>query len=135
MARPRTPTEVLSLKGAFKKHPERKDARKGEPRPSGELGDPPAFLSPQQAEIWLELANICPPRVLTNADRWTVEIAVRLMAKVRDESITNGQLAQLIVCLSRMGMTPSDRSKIGIPENAEEENPFEEIARETNKPN
>jgi hypothetical protein len=57
------------------------------------------------------------------------------MAKVRDESITNGQLAQLIVCLSRMGMTPSDRSKIGIPENAEEENPFEEIARETNKPN
>lgn len=136
MSRPRTPTAILEQKGAFRKDPQRKEARKSEPRPTGELGDAPEHLSEAQKAIWAELSGICPPKVLTNADRWTVEIAVRLMAKVRDDSITNGQLAQLIVCLSRMGMTPADRSKVGVPQSPEEESPFTAIARKVfDRPN
>jgi hypothetical protein len=42
MARPRTPTNVLEIRGAFKKHPERK---REDPEPAGELGEPPRSSS------------------------------------------------------------------------------------------
>lgn len=41
MARPRKPGNVLELKGAFKRNPARGKARENEPKPNGEIGDPP----------------------------------------------------------------------------------------------
>ena len=40
MARPRTPTAVLELRGAFKNHPSRLNARKYEPIVTSGLPDP-----------------------------------------------------------------------------------------------
>jgi hypothetical protein len=49
MSRPRTPTAVLELRGAFKEHPERARERAGEPRPTEPLGEPPKRLKPADA--------------------------------------------------------------------------------------
>lgn len=112
MARPRTPTAVLERRGSFISHKDRKEARAFEPVPSGELGSAPRHFSKDEKKVWKELEKIAPPGVLADCDRWTVEIAVKLMSKFRLGTITSSGVAQLITFLSKMGMTPSDRSKV-----------------------
>ena len=139
MGRNRTATAILELKGSFKKHPER--ARPDEPKPTGPLGDPPKFLSKSEKEAWLDLASIIAPGVLMNSDRWAVEIACRIMAKIRDPKggiggkfgASVGEVAQMNGLLSRMGMTPADRSKVGVPKRGDEKDPFGEFTQSSTK--
>jgi len=130
MARPRKPTAELERKGAFRKDPQRRRARGNEPSPTGDLGDAPYHLRIAEKRAWEELAKMAAPGVLTNSDRWLVEIACGLIAKHRDRSprggLRSGELTSLISCLGRMGITPADRSKVGVPERREE-NPFSEF--------
>lgn len=116
MGRPRLPTATHELKGSFIKNPQRRP--KAEPKPTGPLGAPPKELPEGVKTAWLELAKIVPPRVLTNADRWIVEMAARLMADLRSKGDLSGaKWSRLESCLARLGMTPSDRSKvIALPE-------------------
>ena len=81
MSRPRTPTAVLELRGAFKNHPERARERAGEPRPTDPLGDPPKRLKPADKAAWREMQEH--GFWLTSADQFMVEIAASLMAKHR----------------------------------------------------
>ena len=75
MARPRKPSNVLELRGAFNKNPNRK--RPNEPKPIGTVGDY-SLGSVEPAEIWEELKAACPQNVLTQSDRLAFEIAVEL---------------------------------------------------------
>jgi hypothetical protein len=140
MARPRKPTAELERKGAFKHDPQRRRARQNEPIPSGELGDPPYHLRIAEKRAWVELAAHAPPGVMKNSDRLLLEITCGLMAKLRDRNPMRGglkaaELALLIQCLSRMGLTPSDRSKVGVPEQPPA-NPFSEfVTGEAVRPN
>jgi hypothetical protein len=113
MGRPRKPTAVLELTGAFRKNPQR---RRTEPPATGPLGDPPEHFTAEQASVWHELAAVCPPGVLTRSDRLIVEIAVVLMLRVRQQGprMRRGELNVLISVLSRMGMSPADRLRVGI---------------------
>ena len=125
MGRPRTPTALLELRGSFKHDPKRKSQRIGEPKPSGPLGEAPPSFTPALIEIWLELIELAPTGVLGNADRWITELTCQLMLKFRTVGLipgvgmTGAELNLLVSCLGRMGMTPSDRSKVGIPTNKE----------------
>lgn len=136
MPRPRKPTALLELNGAFRNHPERREGRKNEPHPDGPFGEPPVCLSDAEKEAWHELNSIAPRGVLTNADRPLAETYCRLMAKQRKDGIggryglSTGELSQLIQCLIRMGLTPADRSKISIAKPQEASNPFIELANE-----
>ena len=112
MPRSRTPTSTLENRGAFLHNPQRREDRAEEPIPTGELGEPPVGLTPYQANIWRELAAIIPPGVAADCDRWLVELAVKLMAKVRRGVARCSEVSQLLTCLSRMGMTPADRSRV-----------------------
>jgi hypothetical protein len=112
MSRPRIPTSTLANRGSFIHNPDRLEARANEPTPTGELGEPPASLTHLQKSIWLELAALIPPGVAGNCDRWIVEIAVKLMSKVRRGVAKGVEVSQLLACLSRMGMTPADRSRV-----------------------
>jgi hypothetical protein len=112
MPRPRTPTSTLENRGAFLHNPQRREDRAGEPVPTKELGPAPATLTPFQAKIWDELATIIPAGVAFDCDRWVIERAVRLMSKVRRGVAKCSEVSQLITCLSRMGMTPADRSRV-----------------------
>lgn len=135
MSRPRKPTAVLELSGAFKHDPARGEARKHEPRPTEPLGIAPEELEEIEVRCWSELASAA--TWLTVADRWVVEIAACLMAKKRDSGIGGrhgisvGELAQLNQCLREMGLTPVARSKVSAPTEKKKENAFAKIKQGT----
>lgn len=112
MARPRTPTALLELKGAFIKDPQR--ARPNEPKTNGPVGDPPVSFDAELTALWHELVEMVPAGVLARSDRWTVEVACRIMLQLRKDDFKASELAILQSCLSRMGLTPADRSRIAV---------------------
>jgi hypothetical protein len=129
MARPRTPTATLKARGSFVAHPERFKARGKEPKPSAALGKPPANLTEAQRKCWDEIAELAPPFVLMNCDRFLVEIAAKLLAQSRtEEGLVIGERNQLMNCLSRMGMTPADRSKVNTGSGEEQEDVWDTFA-------
>ena len=131
MARPRTPTNVLELRGSFIKDPQRK--RLNEPKPNGEIGKH-STGSTELEKIWDELVASCAPNVLTNADRISLEIAVHYLRQFRLDpaNFSNERARILIGLLSKFGMTPSDRAKLSIPESNSKniEDPWARLARE-----
>lgn len=132
MGRPRKPTKLLELNGSLKKHPDRR--QKGEPKPEGTVGDPPAHFDDDQAKTWRELAGIIPAGVLGRGDRICLELAAVLLERFRrdPESFQGTKLNTLHTCLAKMGLTPADRSRVTTGgKNAE--NSFSKNRRE-NKP-
>lgn len=130
MARPRTPTAVLELKGAFRKNPARGRARAGEPKVDRPLGSPPDSLSVEVHAAWCELEEMTPDGVLTYADRWLVEMAARLMDLVRRGLAETKDYSALMRCLASMGLTPVDRSKINLAPPDEEQDELSALAAE-----
>jgi len=137
MARPRKPTSILELNGAFRHDPNR--ARPNEPRDVRALGNVPSRLPADVVPFWLELAAMVIGGVLTFRDRWAVELAARLMEKaVREtpdpeEKITSSELSTLRSLLAALGMTPADRSKLSVP-TEKAKNPFTDLAQEARAP-
>jgi len=115
MARPRTPTNVLELRGAYKKNPQKK--RKTEPKPLAGVGkftEGPTSLT----EIWDEVVSQTVPGVMTISDRLALEMVCRLTAEIRlnPDEISVGKVSALCGMLGRFGLTPADRSKVTIPD-------------------
>lgn len=120
MARPRTPTNVLELRGAYKKDPQRK--RKNEPKPAagiGKFSDGPVDLP----EIWDEVVAQTVPGVMTVSDRIALEALCRLIADIRNNpaELSVGKITAMVSLLGRFGLTPADRSKVTIPEEKPED--------------
>jgi hypothetical protein len=127
MARPRKPTAEMELKGAFKKDPKR---RRVDPKTSGPIGNPPPSMGLELHATWYELAEQAPIDVLRSADRALLELAARLLFRIRKmplDALEPAVFGQLIKCLSAMGMTPVDRSKVHAPKE-KDENPFAKFA-------
>ena len=110
----RKPTALLEASGSIYHDRKRHENRATEPKPSGPLGNAPKHFDAARKRIWKELAATAPPHVLTNADRWTVELLCTLMAKLRDGSISTGETSQLTILLGKLAMTPADRSKVNV---------------------
>lgn len=126
----KTPTNVLELRGSFKKHPERRTARANEPEPTGSIGEPPEHLKPQEQDLWREIVSIVAPGVLANSDRLALEIASVLMAEFRllgTKGMTDGRLSRLSALLGQLGMTPADRARVNAPKRGPEANPFSQL--------
>jgi hypothetical protein len=110
VSRPRTPTAVLDARGSFLHDPQR---RRDDPATSGPLPltAPENLTAPEQA-AWVELVSNAPARVLANADYAVVELTAKLIVRMRADTLNGTQTGHLIACLGRLGMTPSDRSKV-----------------------
>ena len=122
MARPRKPTKILELSGAFQKDPQRK--RRNEPIPDTELGCAPEGLSESEKKAWAEIVEMCVTGVLTGADRAHVEIASCLLAEYRDKKeIRTATLLEKY--LSKMGLNPSDRSRVYLADRPKEKSKWE----------
>ena len=126
MSRPRKPTALLKLEGAFKNHPKREKEREHEPQVVEPLGDPPDSLDEAEQARWNEIAAMAP--WATYADRIIVEELARLWMMSRRRTATPAHGKRLDWCLSRLGLTPSDRSKVKAPPKREEQNPYAELA-------
>jgi phage terminase small subunit len=116
MARPRLPTEVLTLRGAFTKDPQRKRPPEAKAAP---LQGAPAYLASDEAALWRELVANAPRGVLTTADGPTLEMVSRLMAKFRRDWLTGAEFSILKSCLTELGWTPASRSKVLAPEGSD----------------
>ncbi len=111
MARPRTPTAVLELRGAFKRNPNRR--RSFEPRILTALPGPPPSLPKPVKSAWLEMQFR--GFWLTSADRFLVEIAATLMAAYRSDQLKSGDVSQLIGLLGKIGFSPKERGALNLP--------------------
>lgn len=115
MARPRTPSNVLEMRGAYKKDPKR--ARNDEPAPEGDIGPCPGYFGQDQIEAWENIVETCHLGVLCRADRLAVEQAAVLLAGFRKnpDEVKSSDRSMYLTLLGRFGMTPADRSKVVAP--------------------
>ncbi len=104
---------MLEMRGSFAKDPQRRKAREHEPEVSRSLGDPPTTLNESEQARWHEMADWAP--WLTIADRTVVEQTCQLWMLMRDRKATSADMKSLSMNLSKLGMTPSDRSRVQMP--------------------
>jgi|SRR6056297_2068141 len=127
MPNPKTPLAKARLTGADKANPQRYRDR-NEPATSGDpVGAAPAYLSKDAKAVWTEAAGIM--SWLVREDRFALEIAAQAVATIREaakagEPIKAAQLTAARQALSSLGATPADRSKIHIPGDEGERDPF-----------
>lgn len=119
MARPRLPRAKAELEGRDKINAGRFKNRK-EPTPKGELGDPPEWMGGEQRSVWKTFQNEIP--WLTHSHRGLVEIATFIRARLTAGEECGVQALNLLrQCLGQMGATPSDASKVTLPDDDEED--------------
>lgn len=129
MPKLRRPTHLLELSGSFRRHPERRHAREGEPQPNGDVGDPPAYFSAMQRASFIELRDMAPAGVLCLADSILLELAAVLLARMRAErDFPAALIGRLTSVLARCGMTPADRSRVVASEAPSGPRPLDEFA-------
>lgn len=129
MPRPRKPTNVLELSGAFRKNPSRGRARSNEPRPTDDVGPPPGRLGADVTEAWNELVAMAHPGTLSSSDRAFMEYAAKVWLAVKSSDEIDPKLGiRFEAVIARLGMSPADRSRVAVRKPKSEENPFAEFA-------
>lgn len=123
MARPRLPAAVAKTTGADKRSPGRfKDRSKPKHKP---IGAPPRSFDVHQKAAWVAFVDEMP--WLSKSDRTVVQVASRLRAAMEnDPQFPMAGFAQLRMCISAMGGTPADRTKVSAPDE-EDEDPADEF--------
>ena len=120
MPRPRKPAAMLRLTGSRRK---RRDEALAGPVGPWRTG------STDPAAIWDELLACAPPGLLTASDRPALELATLMIGTMRADpaTLTASRCAAISNLLSRLGMTPSGRGQLAVPEPEPEPNPFLEF--------
>lgn len=123
MANPRTPLAKAKATGQTLKNAGRFKTRK-EPPKQRPLGKASAGLTERQVEAWEAFRVELP--WLMESDRTIVETASRLRADMWDSTEINIRAMTLLrQCLSLLGATPADRTRIYAPPEDEETDPAE----------
>lgn len=128
--RPRKPSNVLEMSGAFRKNPQRRAERANEPQPTAPIGDPPPHLTANAARAWQDIVRLAPGGVLGDTDRLYVEIAAELLAMKRELGVLAmepAKLNRLETMLGKLGMNPADRSKVNAPGSGKPKNQFNDF--------
>jgi hypothetical protein len=142
MGRARKSTEELERRGAFDKDPQRRKSRANEPVCRDVIGPPPGDFTHKASptsqgllQAWNDLLAAAKEVRLTSADRIVVEATARLLYQTRYRGLDakTGVYAQLAANLSRLGLTPADRSRVEGTAGSvdagqvEDANPFEDL--------
>lgn len=126
MPQPRVPSNVLKLRGGRS----RVD-RSGEPAAADlpPLGKPSKYLDAAGRAAWREIVASVPPGTFCAADQFILELASRLLARLRTEGLKAAEFAQLQRMLSSCGLTPTDRSKLAppAPPKSSDANPWDSL--------
>lgn len=93
----RKPTNVLELKGAFDKNPQRGRDRANEPKDDREIGNPPPGTPADVRAAWRELVKCAIPGVLTYADRPHLLAAAYLYSRLKTQRGKNDKFRQELI--------------------------------------
>lgn len=126
--RPRKPTQVLELSGAFKKDPQRKRARANEPQPLGSLPPYPGSMEGgTQEDAYNLIVATAPPGVLTDADLITVLELSRILCLSWRDACTASERHLLLATLGKLGMNPSDRTRLQVAPEKKPKNRWSDV--------
>lgn len=117
MSRPRTATNILEARGAFKNHPGRGKDRENEPISDIKFPkNPPKHLTAKEKSCWCEVVGMTPAGVLTGADVLIVEIIAVLLSEFRKyrEEFQTARLTRLTSEMGKIGLTPSSRAGLTV---------------------
>jgi P27 family predicted phage terminase small subunit len=142
------PTALKLIQGTLRK--DRANMR--EPKPSGDLLEPPTYFSTEQSEVWNYAIANAPKGLLKRLDISILEIWVTAYVTYRESALKVKQLGQVIKSPSgypivnpylsnmnkqagimmkasaEMGFTPTSRSKIVLAEEAIDDDPWAVLA-------
>lgn len=121
MGRPRTATNILEAKGAFKINPERK--RPGEPKTGKFDSTPPEYFDADHIAVWDELVNMIPAGVLTSSDLIQVEMLTNLIVDYRKDpdKFPTQRLGRMSTEMHKLGLNPSGRASLIVEKHQENE--------------
>ena len=115
MGRPRKPSNILELSGAFDKNPNRRLERENEPDPGKPIKKtPPKYFDENEIECFKHIIGWAADGVLRESDYLTVEVTATLLAKVRERVAVPAEIARLLAALGTLGMNPADRSRVQV---------------------
>lgn len=118
MARPRNPLAKAEAEGRNVTHPTRFKGRK-EPKAAADIGKAPKWMNAEQTKVWNLFAKELP--WLNGSHRSLLEIATTIRTRViANEEVGVQALNLLRQCLGQMGATPSDATKVSMPDSGEE---------------
>lgn len=123
----RTPTNVMKLRGTAARG-DRIHQRENEPVPVGELGPPPAHLTPGERACWNEFVDLCCAGVLFKVDRLVVEEGACMLAEIRARGWAKSIrfLPRFERVLGVLGMTPADRSRVKVNKDPGGRSPYDD---------
>jgi hypothetical protein len=126
MARPRTPSNVLELRGSFKTHPERRreDAEGAAPWSD----EPPEHLTGPEIAAWREVVASLPKVAVSSSERFGIAQMARLWATLKTTHPSSPDFKKLDDSFRQwaiqMGMTLQARTKLGTSGDKSEGNKF-----------
>lgn len=118
MPNPRLPVAKAAATGAAIKNPQRHKDRKA-PSKARSLGEPSPFLKDGAITAWEGFRRELP--WLTEGHRALVEVASLVRGRLIDqEEVGISALSMLQACLSKLGATPADESRVSFGDDGDE---------------
>jgi hypothetical protein len=110
--------ELARITGRMKVNPARFE-RRANPR-TGQLGKASVWMSDAQRKAWAMFQHEIP--WLCESDRALVEVAATIRARLMaGEAVPTASLNLLRLCCAQMGGSPSDRSRVNVVEQPNED--------------
>ncbi len=116
MTKHRVSSRIQALQAGYKKNPARENKQEPEIESLSEL-DTPKRLSDNEASCFNALLGTMPPGVYTKAEIPLLELTARLMSESQLdwEGFSSAKVGHLYRCLSLLGLSPGDRTKLVDP--------------------
>ena len=100
--------------------------------PQRPIGLAPAHLPAIEKRIWKELIKAAQPGLLQQSDRFYLELCCRMVGRMRAGDVKSSEMNSVANILSKLGMNPVDRIKLGIenptdPAKSKDKSPWDEL--------
>jgi phage terminase small subunit len=115
MPTPRKSIEQLKLSGSYQQNKKRYDNRLTTvPTIQLPVGRPPTHLEAAEKAVWAELVRVAHPGLLARSDRLILEVATKLVVRMRTTDTKTSEVNALMNVLAKLGMTPAARLKMNL---------------------
>jgi phage terminase small subunit len=115
MPKARKTLTQLAESGSLDRNPGRYASRYvAQVAPHRPIGAAPAHLPAAEKKIWKDLVRASQPGLLQKSDRFYLELCCKLVSRMRAGDVKASELNSVANILSKLGMNPVDRIKLGV---------------------